>query len=375
MKAQQASELLKKYKEGSITDEELAVLEGWYNRQAEKGRVDMAEEEIHAQTDAIWTSLQKSTTPSRIKKMWPLRAAVASLLILSGLGIYIVSKKSGNETGNMLAKTEIVPGGNRAYLTLSNGKKIELNEASNGQLASEAGVMISKAADGEIIYQILESEVGGKNAGSNTIETPKGGQYRLTLPDGTKIWLNAASSITYPLRFSDRERVVKLVGEGYFEVEKDARRPFRVKTSQQELTVLGTRFNISGYQDDAYEKTTLVEGSVRISNLSSKKHFILKPQEQATLRASETSINTVPADEAIAWKNGEFIFSDEPLESIMKKISRWYNLEVKFEGINTAERFGGSVSKFEHVSKVLEKLELTGGIQFKIDKRTIIVTN
>jgi len=375
MNRHEIAAVLKKYEDGHISPEELALLESWYNRRAEKGSLGLSDEEIAVNLDQIWANLDPAPRKQKRSGIWIWTSAAAMILMISGLFFFL--NQGGPDAAQTAGQSNslIVPGGNKAYLTLANGKKISLSGGTKGRLANESGISIDQSSDGEIIYHISEGAASSGEAGFNTIETPKGGQYRLVLPDGTKIWLNAASVLKYPVHFASNERKVELSGEGYFEVAKDHKRPFRLNTSQQEITVLGTHFNVSNYPDDDLVQTTLLEGSVRVMNRYSRKKVLLKPDQQANLSKDKMLISTVNAAESIAWKNGEFIFSDEPLGSIMKKIARWYDVEIVYQGISPEERFGGSVSRFEQVSKVLEKLELTGGIHFKIDKRRVIVSN
>lgn len=376
MNKHEAATLLKKFEEGSISPEELTLLEGWYNQRAEKGRITLSDEEIAANLNQIWTNLKPVSQKRKSNRIRIWTSVAASILIISGLFFFLNQGKHKVERSLSHSDSAIVPGGNKAYLTLANGKRISLSGVAKGRLANERGISIDQSSDGEIVYHLSDDESSSRgNVGFNTIETPKGGQYRLILPDGTKIWLNAASKLKYPVHFSNNERKIELSGEGYFEVAKDQLRPFKLVTNQQEITVLGTHFNVSNYPDDAVVQTTLLEGSVRVLNRTSFKNVVLKPDQQASLKQDKTVINTVNSSEAVAWKNGEFLFSDESLGSIMKKIARWYDVEIIYQGISPEERFGGSVSRFEEVAKVLEKLELTGGVHFKIDKRRVIVSN
>lgn len=269
------------------------------------------------------------------------------------------------------APKDIPPGGNKAILTLADGKTITLNEAADGELVKAAGMVIRKTGQGELVY-----EVTGANAGAhtyNTISTPKGGTYQVILPDGTKVWLNAASTLRFPTSFvALNERKIELSGEAYFEVAKDAKHPFKVLTVKQEVQVLGTHFNISSYTDESVVKTTLLEGSVKVRNLQKADDVILRPGQQSVIAKGEIKVGMADVEEVLAWKNGVFVFNDEPLESIMKKVSRWYDVEVVYDGVDKNKLFGGSVSRFDNVSKVLRQLELTGGVHFKIEEGRII---
>ena len=270
---------------------------------------------------------------------------------------------------------DLPPGGHRAILTLADGKTITLNEAADGELVRAVGMVIRKTGNGQLVYEVAGDNVNVEAGTYNTISTPNGGTYQVILPDGTKVWLNAASTLRFPTSFvSLKERKIELSGEAYFEVIKDAKHPFRVLTAKQEVQVLGTHFNISSYVDEPTVKTTLFEGSVKVNNLqkTGAANVILKPGQQSIISEGEIRIAKADMDEVLAWKNGVFVFNDEPLESIMKKVSRWYDVDVEYQGVDKNKLFGGSVSRFDNVSKVLRQLELTGGVHFKVEEGRII---
>lgn len=275
------------------------------------------------------------------------------------------------------------PGIDKAILTLADGTKINLTGAKNGLLHKHAGIEIIKAGEGTLIYKIVGSKSNA--SGYHTISTPRGGQYKLVLSDGTRVWLNAASSLSYPASLNEggTVRSVKMSGEAYFEVMKDKAHPFMVSTDQQELEVLGTHFNVSAYPDEHSVKTTLLEGSVRISarlpqdgsgTRPGRSGVILKPNQQSTLTQNNIQIAEVNTEEAVAWKNGEFIFQNKPLESIMLEISRWYDVNIVYKDKQIAQKlFGGVISRSEDLSLVLSVLEVTGNVHFKVEGRTVTV--
>ncbi|MFA4869654.1 MAG: FecR domain-containing protein [Pedobacter sp.] len=302
--------------------------------------------------------------------IWPRLASVAAAVLLvigAGLFYFTNSGRPGNE---------IQPGANKAYLTLANGQKISLNDAGSGQLAKEAGVEITKTADGQIIYSI-SSDTQHHTDLVNTIETPKGGQYQLRLPDGSRVWLNAESKLIYPVSFAKRgRREVNLTGEAYFEISKDKKHPFIVKSADQEVAVLGTNFNLSSYPNETVTKTTLLEGVVQVANHSNKT-VVLKPGQQAVVDREhllEIQVREVKDLEmAIAWKNGNFYFVNESLEGVMKKIARWYDLEVIFQGNAGEIRMGGVISRKVVLSQVLELLEETTSCDFEVEGRKVLI--
>jgi ferric-dicitrate binding protein FerR (iron transport regulator) len=201
-----------------------------------------------------------------------------------------------------------------------------------------------------------------------SVRTPRGGTYQVVLPDGSKVWLNAGSSLTFPKKFDKQARVVMLTGEAYFEIAKNPAQPFRVLTIGQHVTVLGTHFNVNAYRDELAPRTTLVEGSVNVS--WANQTAILKPGQQAVMLNKSFKISKVNVDEVLSWKNGKFKFSNESIESLMRKISRWYDVDIEYRGEITKEKFGGQVSKFSKVSDILEVLQLTGYVHFKIEDPT-----
>ncbi|WP_316825869.1 FecR family protein [Pedobacter miscanthi] len=297
-------------------------------------------------------------------------AAAAVVFIVFSFTAYI----SLNKKKEHVFATDVAPGKNKAILTLANGKKISLSDATNGDIAKEAGFSITKTADGQLVYNIAESE-NIEDTRLNTISTPNGGEWQIRLPDGSTVWLNAASSIQYSLNIGTaKQRVVKLDGEAYFEVAKDKAHPFIVETDKQSVEVLGTHFNINSYNDEIVTKTTLLEGSVRVSQKNTDQSEILKPGEQSILSVSGIDVKGVDVDEAIAWKNGYFMFNNERQESILRKVARWYNVEIEYADQDAKDvMYYGTVSRFEKISKVLRKFEQTGEVRFDIKGNKLIV--
>ncbi|MHA4894376.1 FecR family protein [Pedobacter sp. PWIIR3] len=306
------------------------------------------------------------------------RFGIAAAVALIAIGIYFFKaprhpeRVSGSQYVN-----DVAPGRHGATLTLANGRKIKLTDASNGKLANEAGVTVTKTANGQLVYEILtpkelrsKSVQDADKVSYNTLTTAKGETYQVKLPDGSEVWLNAASSLTYASNLGDgSKRTVSLKGEGYFEIAKDPSRPFVVESAGQQVKVLGTHFNINTYADEPETKTTLLEGKIRLNG-----KLILKPGEQAsTTRNGFVSVKEVNVSKAVAWKNGKFVFTSEPMESIMRKLSRWYNVEVVYEGDFSDMPFTGSMSRTDQISKILNKISLTNAVHFKIEERRITV--
>ncbi|PWG80626.1 FecR family protein [Pararcticibacter amylolyticus] len=318
---------------------------------------------------------------SRLIK-WRVAASIAFLLLSGSLYlIYHTKTNPGQSEVSVTRTNDIRPGGNRAILTLANGSKINLSDRQNGTIASQGSLSILKSARGRIIYQLQETPGNGAGSihGYNTIETPKGGQYQVVLPDGSSVWLNAASSLRYPAAFTGDKRVVELDGEAYFEVSARGRKegaakiPFIVKSKGQEIEVLGTHFNVSAYKDEERTSTTLLEGAVRVKN--EKNSVVIKPGQKVIFNWNNNRLDVKSADteEAIAWKNGYFMFTNENIESVMQKIARWYDVEIEYRSDVSGKKLWGSISRFENVSQVLKMLEMTKIVHFKIEGRRVIV--
>ncbi|SMC88870.1 FecR family protein [Pedobacter africanus] len=319
--------------------------------------------------DDIIRSPQK--LPRKVK-LWPKWAVAASIAIVIFTGGYLYFQTRSQNSKSTEIVNDIAPGKNGATLTLANGQKILINDALAGNIATQAGVSISKNASGQIIYEITDN--GSNNSAYNSLSTTRGEQTQVRLPDGTLVFLNAESSLKYPTSFRKLDkRQVSLTGEGYFEVAKDKAHPFIVKTANQEVEVLGTHFNINTYSSESNVRTTLLEGSVKISSSNNSK--ILKPNEQAIL-SGDGNIRVSEADAAVAvaWKNNQFMFDSENIQTVMRMIERWYDVDVEYVGEITDEKFWGGVSRFDKVSKVLKSLESTGKVHFKIEGRKIYVS-
>ncbi|MDP9081777.1 MAG: FecR domain-containing protein [Bacteroidota bacterium] len=374
MTDKQIISLLKKYGKGKLNPEEKAILESWYLKQAESSSNELSDAEFDKNLALIRSNLvlKQESVP---KFNWQRVAVAASLLIFAAFGAHFFLHKKDRADIAKIAKKDAAPGKNGATLILSNGKKIILGDASNGQLASDAGVTINKTKSGEIIYKANAAPGNDTvKTGFNTLTTAKGEQYQLILPDGSHVWLNAASSVKYPVVFDKKERMVELNGEAYFEVVHKPESPFKVNTRRQEVEVLGTHFNIYAYDDESITRTTLVEGSVKVSAFTSHNTIIIKPGQQSLVDDYNLKVETVDTDDALAWKNGYFEFNDESLESIMKKVGRWYNLDVEYRNTTAKyQLFSGSVSRYKNVSQVIKTLELTNAAHFKIEGNTILV--
>ncbi|MCD0488624.1 DUF4974 domain-containing protein [Pedobacter sp. MC2016-14] len=373
--------LIAKYKAGTCTAQELVLIDKWLLKIDAGNKSDLNDEDFDQARQEVWTRIQSMqgiktglmvNPETGMKTLWPRLAIAATVLFVLSFGLYFYQKY--NDQGAKFEKHDIAAGKQGATLTLANGKKISLGEAKNGALANEQGVSITKTASGQLLYILGNSTKAGNHA-SNTLATAKGQTYQVQLPDGSRVWLNAASELKYPVSFAGaKQRRISLSGEAYFEISKDRTHPFVVKTSQQEVEVLGTHFNIDGYADEAMIKTTLLEGAVRVSSGIGDEGVVLKPGDQATLFRGKIGVEKVNTEQAVAWQNGYFMFEHEDIRSVMRKIARWYNVEIVFDGPLPEDTFGGTVNRFASVSQVLKKLEFTGKVQFKIEGRRITVT-
>lgn len=309
-----------------------------------------------------------------LKTSW-FRYAAAVLLIVGGIAIwYELFKRSDLNSSNLSGSAEIGPGKDRAVLTLADGTKIILDNAANGNVAQQGGTKIIKLDNGQLAYSPLQKGHGGLSGGRellyNTIGTPRGGQYQITLPDRTRVWLNAASSIKFPAVFSGATREVEVTGEAYMEVARNSKQPFKVKANGTEIQVLGTSFNINAYPDEEVIKTTLVEGSVKV--VEGQQKVILKPGQQAQGAGGSIKVSVAHMDEVMAWKNGIFNFSDASIKTVMRQISRWYDVEVQYGQDIPSKKFSGEIQRDLNLSEVLDVLN-DAGINLELEGRKIIV--
>jgi hypothetical protein len=383
MSKQDFISLYEKFLSGQCTDEEKKLLESHYSEiKLMDNEWDKAlgnEEGIKAKIIAKMQSELDFNKPIEITKKRPnvwLKYA-ASIIFLLSAGLfswhYWEQKTRNNQSVN-----NILPGKNQAYLTLSNGQSIILNNTKNGQISGVKGVIIKKISDSILLYTKNNNENNNiKNTivpDSNSLTVPRGGTYRTILSDGTKVWLNSASSIKYPVAFAGKERRVVLSGEAYFEVTKNRKMPFKVSVNGMDVQVLGTHFNVMGYPEDKEVKTTLLEGSVKLQ--SAHNNTFLLPGQQGIFNDTGFTIATVNTDDVVAWKDGYFVFDNESVESTMQKIGRWYNVEVAFENkksLKNQHSFGGTISRHKNIDIILKALEATGSVHFKITGRRITV--
>ncbi|WP_298715440.1 FecR family protein [Chitinophaga sp.] len=326
---------------------------------------------IHArmqpERETIVTSMRRS-------HRWRVAAAIGGMAILLGGGALLLRQPQGQQaTVADLAKAhnvepngDIAPGGNKAQLVLHNGQTVVLDQTADGRIG-EGNV---EKKDAELLYEENEGD-----RGSNILITPRGGQYRVRLADGTKVWLNAASRLEYPVAFNGKERLVSLTGEAYFEVASDVQRPFFVMVDGMKVQVLGTKFNVNAYPEEKLFTTALLEGAVRITG--SGKHVTLKPGQESAFSPKSGSLKQYDGDmeSAVAWKNGIITFKNDELSAVMRDLGRWYDVDVAYEpGLDSHIHVTGAMRKQEHLSQALKILELTAGVHFEVEGRTVKVS-
>ncbi len=369
---------------------ELSDIYGEYNRHL----FSALERDIENRLDEITPKEDEEeaeTQPRRfLRFLRGIAAAAAIVLLFLTVGIYFreaePETKGKEKTGKIAGapkkekpyvsvyRNDVAPGSNRAVLSLSNGTTILLDAAGKGVLVRQGNIVINKTADGQLVCKVLPTDSVGNAPVSlfTTISTPRGGQFQIMLPDGTKVWLNAASSLKFPFRFTADERKVELSGEAYFEVAKNRDLPFRVQSARQTVEVLGTHFNIKAYPDEPAIKTTLLEGSVKVIQENSRNSVMLSPGQQSNVN-EEMSVSKVDTEFAIAWKNGLTSFKNADIKSILKQVERWYDVKAVYEGEISQRTFSGDIPRSSNLSELLQVLE-TSNIHFKIDGKVITVT-
>jgi len=412
------AELAHRFTSGTATEEEKALLHQWFDEAGATGSAHAAETEqvflpqqeteddvrlrmktrlLHAiAQEPLETGPQTGQGPLETKPQTGLAAVVGSprrigysarwiaaavaLVAVSITGLYFWKTQPSRQVASAapavaVSHADLLPGGNKAMLLLGDGSVVNLGAAKNGLIRKVAGTLIDKQ-DGQLRYNVASADQASGKADlapeMNTIQTPRGGQYQVILPDGTKVWLNAASSLTYPTAFKGADREVRLNGEAYFEVAARKDKPFKVTVGKMHVDVLGTHFNIMAYEDENVIRTTLLEGAVRVTSGGASR--LLKPGQEGRIERSSDAISQldVNADEAVAWKNGVFQFGGASIETVMREIVRWYDVDVEYQG-RTNEHFRGTISRDVNASEVFKMLELTGAVHFAIDKKKIIV--
>ena len=375
-------EILKRYQEHTATQEEIAFLRAYYNVFENSddyvSRLSSEEDKlVNARLkNKIERSIQMAETAPRtglgrrLNRGW-LKAA-AAIVILAGTTVYFYTSANKPEQTVATAApgnpSEILPGKTHAVLTLADGRKVTLDDASGPEIAKTTGIRITKKSGGELVYEVVGTAATAEPL-YNIVETPRGGQYQITLSDGSKVWLNAASSLKFPASFAQSERRrVELKGEAYFEIAHDKLHPFEVITDEQQVEVLGTHFNVNSYEDEPFTTTTLLEGSVKVTAGSQSK--MIRPGQETKVR--EGIRLGQAADDAIAWKNGITSFDKADIKSIMRKVARWYDLDVQYEGAIPRRSFTGGISRKDDLSALTRILE-SSNIRYRLEGRLLTI--
>lgn len=367
--ADELNELESAFRNEEMEEDVKAVLSEVYAGFPKENYADLDREIAGQLFDKISIVAREKTTFRIWPRMWA--AAVAVVVLGAGLFFYQQVQRDKNEPAQNKFKNDVEPGGNKALLTLSDGKTIILEDAVNGRIGTEGGSVISKTADGQAVYKSGVNAANNASPVMNTMSTPLGGTFHLVLVDGTGVWLNAGSSITFPAAFSGSAREVKIQGEVYFEVAHNAAKPFRVLSNGQSVEVLGTHFNVSAYSNETVSKTTLLEGAVKIT--AAGLQSVLKPGQQSVLTAGKLKVTSVDTSEIIAWKDGYFDFTDADIHTVMREFSRWYNVDIAFAGPATKDTFTGRLPRSWSLAKVMKMMRSSGSIQLTVEGRRVMV--
>lgn len=395
MNTEQAKELLQRYRMGLCTEEEKLVIEKWLSSLAEDGQWEWTAQEKEAFKEMLQVRIGREIDETDVVPVIPRRrfrffhfVAAAAIILVMGAGAYSLFFRSTEKKETLTHKAnpqpgnDIQPGENGAILTLANGEKIVLDSAGNGTLAIQSDVKVINKG-GQLIYDSKSSS--SDEVVYNTISTPRAKQFKLQLSDGTRVWLNAASSIRYPARFTQNSRTVEISGEVYFEVASQgsdngkAKVPFSVKIlSATEddggtVKVTGTHFNINAYEDESLIKTTLIEGSIQFKKGDAEKWLMPGEQAQLNKKGIIKILKNANVEAEIAWKNGYFTYDKTDIQTVMKQLSRWYDIEVDYEnGIVPDDKYWGDIQRDATLSTVLKVLEMSG-LKFRIEGKKVTV--
>ena len=377
MTKEQTGILIRKYLSGTATAEEMETLEQWYQDYGQNLEVhigneeEQSEQELHDKIlNRLRTTLHGTAKP-KVVPMWKKLAAAASIVALVSVGAwYFIRNGSTGKTVQVAQQTDVMPGFEQAVLTTSDGSKIGLGKNNQQPINEKNGVVINN--DGHQLS--YASSPSGNAVFFNTLEVPRKGVYSIELADGTKVWLNSLSSLTYPTSFPGRERRVSIKGEAYFEIAKNPRQPFIVDVEGgQAIEVLGTRFNVNAYTNEQQISTTLLEGAVRVKAGDRQQKLLPGQEAQFTLSDKALHIrNVADANDVISWKNGFFVCNGKDLQAILRQVTRWYDIEVEYKGAIRPESFVGTISRNMNLSELLEVLGITG-VQFSLQGKRLTV--
>lgn len=365
MQHKKAEVLLNKLLDGTISEEELTLLETWYMRWNPVYANNLSEADILAAVNEMRATLK----PSPVRKLngW-LRYAVASvILLLVGASIYLLINRATLQPAPLVTANEIQPASKKATLTLDDGAIIQLSDTGS-RIFSAGGTAIAQSGS---VLSYQQIQIAESKSVYHTLSTPKGGLFETTLQDGTKVWLNTASSLRYPVCFDGPDRIVELTGEAYFEVAQDKNKVFRVKMNEMEVEVLGTHFNVNAFRDKGDIETTLLQGSVRVK--SNSRSALLKPGEQGRLSTTSVTVSRdVNVSDVMAWKNGLFNFNQKDISAVMNQLSRWYDIEVQYPQGQPEMRFFGEIERGLTLKSVLAILEKSN-VKFELNGKKLVV--
>jgi ferric-dicitrate binding protein FerR (iron transport regulator) len=365
-------ELSYKYQIGTITTAEKLLLDEWYGNHDDSFFYHNQARSTVQQR--IWDNVHRAVIEKRTWRLWPKLVAAACIVLIGGMAIYIATRDEVQDqaifTGIL---KDVDPGGTKAVLVLSDGKRINLNRSNGGNIAYQSGTEIKKLNKGTLEYTAGKTDQEKVNTGFNSIEIPVGGEYQLILPDGSRVWLNSSSSLRYPVNFAGKKnRTVELTGEAYFEVAKDQAHPFIVSSRTQKITVLGTHFNVNSYEDELETSTALLEGAISLSNGSTIRK--LEPGERSVNNGRDIQISKADLNQDIAWKNGYFEFQETDLKTVMRQISRWYGLRVSYSGKMPTKRFTGKIHRNLKLSSALKILSYFE-VKFTVSDNNVYINN
>jgi len=351
--------LIRKYLSGECSPEERELISRWYADELHTREEEVKIEDSQKIKREIWQKVIRNRPElkerKRRRKFWIPAAAVILIGFLITYQLHRMSRPDSDPRELVDEELKVVPGGNEALLTLENGKQYFLSDEAEGILDEDRNWIIRKPKEGLISFE-SQNPAASLNLLTNRIETPKGGMYQLVLPDGSKAWLNSASSISFPSNFSQKERRISVKGEVYLEVEKDSARPFRVETPYQKIEVLGTKFNINAYEDEPYTRTSLLEGSVKVHG--AEKEAVLQPGlEMRTSKEGEDKVDEADLEAILAWKEGLFQFDRVELDVLMRQLGRWYDVEIEYLGAYPQDEFVGKIERSEDIHNILDILQ------------------
>ena len=358
-KHEEIKKLFERYRQDKCTPEERVQLHAWFNH--------FAKQEAHG----LLTTKEHSNVSRRMR--WIRYLPYAAAVIILFANVWYTKKDSKESVSSKIVGStmeDIAPGHSRATLTLADGSVVGLNETESGIIMT--GSNITYEGGDSLVLVSGSKERKKESSPLLQLATPRGGTYQVTLSDGTKVWLNSSTTLKYPLAFGDDVRSVEINGEAYFVVAKDKSRPFRVYSKGQEIKVLGTEFNVSAYPDEPDTKTTLIDGSVEVTNLHSNVVNRLVPGKQSVVNDGNTNVRDVLVEKDIAWKSGSFYFDNTPIEEMLKQVSRWYDVEVVYERNVPKDRFSGTMSRNVTLQTVLELLRISE-ITYRIEKNKLII--